>query len=70
MRTGWAIEGAVGSSYKIDATYLSTHVNQTIRIESATKLYRLPILVSAAFALELSPYAQCMLRLVDRVMVS
>ena len=25
--TGWAIEGAVGSEYKVDATYLSPHVN-------------------------------------------
>lgn len=27
MDAGWAVEGAVGSEYKIDATYLSPHVN-------------------------------------------
>lgn len=26
MDAGWAVEGAVGSEYKIDATYLSPHV--------------------------------------------
>ena len=67
--TGWAIEGAVGSAYKIDATYLSPHVNLASRIEAATKLYRLPILMSSAFAIELSPYGQSFLRLLDRIMV-
>ena len=59
----------MGSSYKIDATYLSPHVNMTSRLEAATKLYRLPILMSSAFAIELSPFAQCFLRLLDRVTV-
>merc|ERR1719408_829926 len=27
LHLGWAIEGAVGSSHKVDATYLSTRVN-------------------------------------------
>ena len=56
-------------SYKIDATYLSPHVNLASRIEAATKLYRLPILMSSSFAIELSPFAQCFLRLLDRVTV-
>lgn len=30
---GWAIEGAIGSEYKIDASYLSPHVNMASRLE-------------------------------------
>ena len=40
IHCGWAIEGAIGSSYKIDATYLSPHVNLSSRLESGTKLYQ------------------------------
>ena len=36
LHSGWVIEGAVGSSHKIDASYLSPHVNMTARIETAT----------------------------------
>lgn len=69
MCSGWAIEGAIGSSHKIDATYLSPHVNLAARLEEATKLYRVPILMSSQFAIELSPAAQTYLRLLDRVTV-
>lgn len=31
LHAGWAIEGAVGSRHKIDATYLSPHVNLAAR---------------------------------------
>ncbi len=34
---GWAIEGAIGSEFKIDASYLSPHVNMASRLEAATK---------------------------------
>lgn len=43
---GWAIEGAIGSSYKIDASYLSPHVNIASRLEAATKQYGVPFLIS------------------------
>ena len=32
-----AIEGAIGSKHKIDASYLSPHVNMASRLEAATK---------------------------------
>ena len=38
MDAGWAVEGAVGSEYKIDATYLSPHVNMASRMASAVRL--------------------------------
>lgn len=39
MHYGWAVEGAIGSLHKIDASYLSAHVNMAARLEAATKQY-------------------------------
>ena len=46
LHVGWAIEGAIGSSYKIDASYLSPNVNLASRLEAATKQFSTPILFS------------------------
>ena len=69
MDAGWAVEGAVGSMYKIDATYLSPHVNMASRMMSATKQYRLHFLLSQAVHKLLSENAQKKLRHVDTVTV-
>jgi class 3 adenylate cyclase len=37
LHLGWAIEGTIGSVYKIDASYLSPNVNIAARLEAATK---------------------------------
>jgi class 3 adenylate cyclase len=37
LHFGWAIEGAIGSEHKIDASYLSPNVNIASRLEAATK---------------------------------
>jgi class 3 adenylate cyclase len=37
LHIGWAIEGAIGSFYKIDASYLSPNVNIASKLEAATK---------------------------------
>ena len=37
LHIGWGIEGAIGSEYKIDASYLSPNVNMASRLEAATK---------------------------------
>mgnify|MGYP000754806170 CR=1 FL=1 len=37
LHLGWAIEGAIGSSYKIDASYLSPNVNMAAILEGCTK---------------------------------
>lgn len=39
LHIGWAIEGAIGSEYKIDASYLSPNVNMASRLEAATKQF-------------------------------
>jgi len=37
LHTGWGIEGAIGSTFKIDATYLSPNVNIAARLNAATR---------------------------------
>jgi class 3 adenylate cyclase len=37
LHVGWAIEGAIGSFFKIDASYLSPNVNIASKLEGATK---------------------------------
>ena len=48
LHQGWAIEGALGSFYKIDASYLSPNVNMASKLEETTKAYDSPILISGA----------------------
>ena len=48
LHLGWAIEGSIGSDYKIDASYLSPNVNIASRLEAATKQYGVPLLISEA----------------------
>jgi len=48
LHQGWAIEGALGSFYKIDASYLSPNVNMASKLEETTKAYETPILISGA----------------------
>lgn len=43
---GWAIEGAIGSDFKIDASYLSPNVKLSDHLELLTKTYGVPILIS------------------------
>jgi len=69
MDAGWAVEGAVGSEHKIDATYLSPHVNMASRMMSATKQYGVTILLSQAVEELLSRQARDHLRHLDTVYV-
>ena len=55
LHVGWAIEGAIGSEYKIDASYLSPNVNMASRLEAATKQFGTSLLMSGDFARLLSP---------------
>merc|ERR1719258_623650 len=69
LHLGWAIEGAIGSRLKIDASYLSPNVNMASRLEAATKQYGTPILMSHLFANSLSPAAYRFCRRIDKVTV-
>ena len=69
LHAGWAVEGAVGSTYKVDATYLSPHVNMASRMMSACKQYRVFVLLSQDFEELLSKEAKDSLRHIDTVYV-
>lgn len=67
LHTGWAIEGSIGSKAKVDASYLSPHVNMTSRLEAATKQYNVPLLMSDIFVSGLTGSMQSTCRRVDQV---
>lgn len=67
LHFGWAIEGALGSLFKIDATYLSPNVNMAARLEGDTKMYGVPILLSGEFFDKLSLPIKSFCRQVDAV---
>lgn len=69
LHIGWAIEGPVGSLQKVDATYLSPHVNMTARLETASRQYGVPLLMSEIFFRCLSEKAKEQCRKLDRVSV-
>mmetsp|Transcript_39193 Transcript_39193/g.78489 ORF Transcript_39193/g.78489 Transcript_39193/m.78489 type:complete len:354 (-) Transcript_39193:165-1226(-) len=69
LHFGWAVEGAIGTSTKIDASYLSPHVNMSSRLEGATKQYGVEILFSEEVYHLLSPEVGELCRMVDRVTV-
>ncbi|EAR97903.2 cation channel family protein (macronuclear) [Tetrahymena thermophila SB210] len=69
LHFGWAIEGAIGSDYKIDASYLSPNVNIASRLEAATKQFGTGLLISGNLRDILSEKLQKQLRKIDCVTV-
>jgi class 3 adenylate cyclase len=69
LHVGWAIEGAIGSHFKIDASYLSPNVNMASRFEAATKQYGVPLLFSGELFSLLSPETKEKCRLIDIITV-
>lgn len=59
LHIGWAIEGLIGSTHKVDASYLSPHVNLASRLEAATKQYGVKLLISEnVYSLFSKPFKQ------------
>ena len=67
LHLGWAIEGAIGSIYKIDASYLSHHVNMSMNLEGLTKAYGVPLLMTETVYSTLSDTGKTYCRQVDKV---
>ena len=67
LHLGWGIEGAIGSYYKIDCSYLSPNVNIAARLETATNIYGVDILFSGEFYDTLSTYMKHYCRKIDCV---
>ncbi|EGZ04617.1 hypothetical protein PHYSODRAFT_535993 [Phytophthora sojae] len=69
MHVGWAVEGAIGSRFKIDATYISPHVEMADRLEAGSKMFMTPINISHWLAALVSPGARRFLRKMDRMSI-
>lgn len=54
MHFGWAIEGAIGSEFKVDVSYLSTHVNMAMHVEALVKDMDVGVLMTEALRSRLS----------------
>lgn len=40
LHVGWAIEGAIGTEFKIDASYLSQNVNMAEELQDLSPIYK------------------------------
>ena len=69
LHVGWAIEGAIGSEFKVDASYLSPNVNLASRLEAATRQFGVPMLFSGQLYDILSPEMRKLTRQIDCVLV-
>lgn len=67
MHLGWAIEGAIGSEFKIDASYLSPNVNLASTIQNETAYYGASILLSDAVRDTLSEELGTACRMIEKV---
>ena len=68
MHVGWAVEGAIGSELKIDATYLSPHVEMSDRLEAASKIFGSKLNMSHWLVNLMSPAFKKFIRPVDCIM--
>nr|CEL74782.1 TPA: adenylyl cyclase, putative [Toxoplasma gondii VEG] len=69
LHCGWAIQGVIGSKFKIDASYFSPHVNLAARLLGATRHFGVNILFSDEFQSNLCAQAQSRCRQVDCVVL-
>ena len=65
LHLGWTIQGAIGSDSKIDACYLSPHLQIATRLEQLTKVYDMQILLSEPLYNLMSLKARNTLRKID-----
>ena len=65
LHLGQSIEGAIGSMFKIDASYLSTDVNMANELEENTKTFKKELIMSGDFYDYLSEDAKRYVRLLD-----
>ena len=69
LHMGWTIEGAIGSDSKIDACYLSPHLQATYRIQELCDYYDQQILVSDSLYNLMSLKARNTLRKIDVILM-
>eukprot|EP00934_Nitzschia_sp_Nitz4_P007161 Nitzschia sp. Nitz4//scaffold179_size51476//16556//19732//NITZ4_006924-RA/size51476-processed-gene-0.3-mRNA-1//1//CDS//3329539210//7151//frame0 len=69
LHAGKAVQGAIGSQRKIDATYVSEAVERAEFLESSTKKYGLQVLMSDSFHRLLHPNSRRRCRRIDRILL-
>lgn len=69
LHLGYGIEGTIGSSYKIEASYLSPNVNVAARLETASKQFGVSILISGILYEKLTDELKSICRFIDCVKV-
>jgi len=69
LHAGKAVQGAIGSQRKIDATYVSESVERSEFLESSTKKYGLKVLMSGDFHRLLHSNTRRRCRKVDKVLL-
>jgi len=69
LHIGWAIEGAIGSTFKIDASYLSPNVNMSNILEAATKEYGCPLLFTGDLVALFGEKIKKEIRMIDCVKI-
>ena len=69
LHVGWAIEGTIGSEFKVEASYLSPNVNLTSRLHTAARQFGVPILFSGSLFDLMSAQTQSRARQIDCVRV-
>mmetsp|Transcript_4438 Transcript_4438/g.11119 ORF Transcript_4438/g.11119 Transcript_4438/m.11119 type:complete len:456 (-) Transcript_4438:192-1559(-) len=67
LHAGKAVQGAIGSQRKIDATYVSEAVQRAEYLETSTKKYKLQMLMSDAFYGLLHPSNRRRCRKIDQI---
>lgn len=69
LHAGKAVQGAIGSQRKIDATYVSEAVERAEFLESSTKKYGLKMLMSDSFHRLLHPSNRRRCRKIDQILL-
>jgi len=69
LHMGWTIEGAIGSESKIDACYLSPHLQVAFRVEDLCSFYEMQILVTESLYNLMSLKARNTLRKIDVIVM-
>lgn len=69
LHFGKAVQGAIGTQRKLDASFVSETVEMAETLESSTKRYGVKVLMSESFYLILSQKVKQFCRKIDRVLV-
>eukprot|EP00930_Biecheleria_cincta_P053920 TRINITY_DN3973_c0_g4_i1.p1 TRINITY_DN3973_c0_g4~~TRINITY_DN3973_c0_g4_i1.p1 ORF type:complete len:955 (-),score=143.37 TRINITY_DN3973_c0_g4_i1:54-2918(-) len=70
LHAGWAIEGAVGSEFKIDASYVSPNVSIAASVERYTQVYNVSLVAADSVLRLCNAELASKCRKIDRVIIT